>query len=340
MSGPIPVTLLTGFLGAGKTTLLNRLVRDPALDEVAVLINEFGTVAVDHDLVEAIDRETVLLASGCLCCTVNGDLVDALLRLAARRASGEVPPFRRVLIETSGLADPLPVLQSLAGHDALAASFAIDGIVTVVDAAFGEATLDRHPESLRQLVLADRIVVSKHDLADEAAVARLVARLHALNPDAPILDAGTLRAEDLLAEGPARRRTPFLAERIPHLDGPRGPIRSRGLAHPRPIAPARLDAFLATLIERQGATMLRLKGLVMLTEGPDRPLVIQGVRHRLMPPRRLSAWPRGEAGTRLAVILEGGDAGAVEALFASYWGILRPDLPDAAALDANPLALR
>jgi G3E family GTPase len=340
MADPIPVTLLTGFLGAGKTTLLNRLVRDPAFDKVAVLINEFGTVAVDHDLVEAVDRETVLLASGCLCCTVRGDLVDTLLNLAARRAAGEVAPFRRVLIETSGLADPLPILQSLVGHDGIAASFAIDGIVTVVDATLGEAILDYHPESLRQLALADRIVVSKRDIADEAVAARLPARLRALNPDAPILDADTLQAEGLLAQGSARRRTPFLAEPIAHLDGPRGPIRSLGLGHSQPIALARLDAFLAGLIGRHGATMLRLKGLVMLTEGPDRPLVVQGVRHRLMPPRRLASWPRGDAGTRLALILEGGDATAIEALFASYWGVVRPDLPDAAALGANPLALR
>jgi G3E family GTPase len=345
MAGLIPVTLLTGFLGAGKTTLLNRLVRDPAFDGVAVVINEFGPVGVDHDLVEAADRETVLLASGCLCCTVRGDLVDALLSLAARRADGNVPPFRRVVIETSGLADPVPILNGLIGHPGLGAVYGIDGIVTVVDGAHGEATLQRHAESQRQVMLADRLVLSKRDLAGPATLAGLEARLSALNPAAPILAAEALRADELragelLADGPQRRRAPFLAEGIAHLAGPRGSVRALGLTSPRPIAAEGLDGFLALLLAGHGSTLLRLKGLVMLTEGPERPLVVQGVGHALMPPRRLPAWPRGEAGTRLALILEGGDAAAVEALFAACWGELRPDLPDAAALGANPLALR
>ena len=189
---PIPLTLLTGFLGAGKTTLLNNLLADPALKDTAVIINEFGDISLDHLMVERVDDEMMVLSSGCLCCTLRGDLVTALEKLLRGLDNGRVS-FRRVVIETTGLADPAPMLQTAMSHPYLVMRFRLDGVVTLIDAVNGLSTLDEHREAVKQAAVADRLVLTKTDLLDTperiAAKDQLIARLRELNPAAPILDA-------------------------------------------------------------------------------------------------------------------------------------------------------
>ena len=181
-----PVNLISGFLGSGKTTLLKRMLASPALADTAVLINEFGEVGLDHELIERVDENTVLLQSGCLCCTIRGELADAIKSLHSRRARGEIPVYRRLMIESTGLADPLPILTTITAEPALRHHYRLGLVVTTVDAVNGMSHLDRQPESLKQAAVADRLVVTKTDIANSAATAHLVARLRRLNPTAPI----------------------------------------------------------------------------------------------------------------------------------------------------------
>lgn len=354
---PIPLTLLTGFLGAGKTTLLNRLLKDPALSNTAVIINEFGEVAIDHLLVEYIGDNMMLLQSGCLCCTLRGDLVDSLEQLLRNLDNGRCK-FDRVLLETTGLADPAPILQTAMAHPYLVKRFRLDGVLTVVDAVNGEATLDAHQEAVKQVAVADRIVLTKTDLAEAGATASIKKRLHAVNPAAPILDAvkGEAMAERLLNCGlydPARKipdvKKWLAAEAYSqhhghghhahHHDVNRHDERicSFVLTTDNAIPAGTLDMFLELLRASHGANLLRLKGMVKLAEMPDTPVVVHGVQHVLHPTARLEHWPDDDHRTRLVFITRDLPELSVRQLFEAFVGVTAPDRPDIAALTDNPL---
>jgi G3E family GTPase len=307
----LPVSIVTGFLGSGKTTLIARLLRNPAFARTAVIVNEFGEIGLDHELIAASDEQLLTLSTGCLCCAVRADLLATLLDLWRRRAAGEIG-YDRVLIETSGLADPAPILQALMSDRDVAQGHAIDTMVTLVDAQHGEVTLERHPEARRQVALADRMLLSKTDLVGETDVLR--GRLAGLNPGAALLCsvAGEVAPEVMFsgcdvaarvarvaALGDGSARLPFLA--ATHSDG----VETFSLVREAPVPALALTLWLEALVEHCGERLLRVKGLVDVAEMPGRPALIHGVRHVFSAPEWLEGWPSADRRTRVVFIGEG-----------------------------------
>jgi G3E family GTPase len=324
----VPVTIITGFLGSGKTTVLNHLLRQPSLADTVVIVNEFGAVGLDHLLIEQAIEDAVLLKNGCICCTVRGDIADTLDVLWQRREAGELPPFRRIAIETTGLADPAPVAHALLAEPGARHDCRLDGIVTTVDALHGPLQLDRQPEARRQVAMADRILLTKTDLASAEQSVAAEERIAELNTNAPIrrIVAGAVDAGDVFDLGPgdgandARLEQwlrPFDTDRHHghhHLPFRHDAIGSVVLRHDRPIAWRSLQTWLESVLSLRGDSVLRLKGLVWL-RGATRPIVLQGVHHVLHPPVHLERQVEPHVGTRIVLITRGLSAAGLRASF-------------------------
>ena len=322
----IPITLITGFLGSGKTTLLRELLADPALGETAVLVNELGEIALDHHLLSRIDERTVVLASGCICCTIRADLADELRDLEVRRARGEIPGYERVAIETTGLADPAPILSTLLSDPMVEAQYRVDGVVTTVDAVNGIAQLRDQPEAAKQAVVADRLLLTKTDLVEPDELAELRRRLARVNPAAPQIDVrhGQLAASEVI--GIAGREADALGDAL-RFSAAVSAIDEHGHVHDRNAHDHRIRAFalrferpldwtmfgiwLSMLLAARGQDVLRVKGLLNAA-GSDGPVVINGVQHVIHPPQHLAAWPDDDRSSRLVLIVREIAAEAVE----------------------------
>jgi G3E family GTPase len=336
MASAVPLTVLTGFLGSGKTTLLKRLLEDPGMAGTAVLINEFGEVGLDHALIEKLDDDAVLLPSGCVCCAVRGDLVEALEKLHTKSLWGDIPPMRRALLETTGLADPTPIVHTLMTEERVYRIYQLDGVVTTVDAQLGLTQIDEHFEPAKQIAIADRLVITKTDLAAPEAIARLRARLGALNRAAPIREAvkGDVPVSELIGLG---AHEPAITDADPerwlsadkyvppaagthehdhhghdhdchdadcqhpqhheHLHG----IQSFCLAFDEPLDGGELSNALQLLAQLYGGKLLRVKGIVNVKEQAN-PFVIHGVQHIFYPPDSLQRWPSESRTSRLVFI--------------------------------------
>lgn len=334
MTNDIPaftsVTLLTGFLGSGKTTLLRRLLSDPSLADTAVLINELGEIGLDHHLLERIDERTVLLQSGCLCCTVRGELADAVKDLHSRRARGVIPGFRRLVIETTGLADPFPVLTTFHADPVLKHHYRVGCIVTAVDAVNAIRTLTTFPENVKQVAVADIIVLTKRDLAAADVARSAMRRVRAINPDARVLHGDDDDLAGLLTGAAVSHRSADSERWIAEELGAAGAAREGGghdrgvlafaLTFDRPLDWTAFGLWLTMLLHRHGAAVLRMKGILNVA-GEAAPVAVHGVQHLVHAPTHMRAWPDADRRSRIVFIVRDLDPADIERSLAVFRGL-------------------
>ena len=337
---PLPVSVLTGFLGSGKTTVLRHLLGHPAMEETAVVINEFGEVGLDHLLLERLDEETIVLQSGCVCCTIRSDLVTAVRDLFSRRELGVIPPFDRLAVETTGLADPAPIVFTFMADPVIRHHFRLGNTIATVDAVNGPLHLDQNPESMKQILVADRIALTKTDICDTEQTAAIKARLGRLNPSAPVVETagGDFDPEGLLAADlydPARkteevRRWLSGAEALADPTGEAGHthrdldvnrhsahIHTFCVTHDRPLDWTTFGVWLTMLLNRHGENVLRVKGILNVLDAPT-PVVIHGVQHLIHPPTHLDSWPDGDRRSRIVFIVRDLDRATLERSLAAF----------------------
>ena len=337
MDGPLPITLLTGFLGSGKTTVLNHLVR--TLPRTAILMNEFGEVALDHQLLQKMEGPMALLSGGCVCCTISGSLSPTLKNLWMARQKGDIPPFERVIIETTGVADPTPVLDNLLHDNWIRARFRLDGVVTTVDAVFGMGQLDAHFEAVKQVAVADKLLLTKTDLAPADMVTTLRERLAMLNPGADIIPVthgelepaviqnlglwnAATKAPEVARWLKSQRYQPASAGQLggkprPEMHDAR--IQSFSVILDAPLDRYGLQSALGMLTSFRAENLLRFKAIVNLQDEPH-PIVLHGVQHVLYPEVTLDAWPDDDRRSRFVFIVRDLDPAFVAKLLADFSG--------------------
>ncbi|HEV2551577.1 MAG TPA: GTP-binding protein [Stellaceae bacterium] len=332
-----PVSVITGFLGSGKTTLLRRLLADPAMGETAVLVNEFGEVGLDHILLRKVDEDIVLLNSGCLCCTVRDDLIETLDDLQNKRARGAIPRFNRVVIETTGLADPAPIIHTLMTHEALTPHYRLLGLVTTVDVTLGGRQLDDYREAVKQAAMADRIVLTKTDLSAGESRRALLQRLSFLNPSANVFtataDSGpgprelfetgfavhekAAEVHAWLKDEAHRAGRPDDHHHAPDPNRHDSRVSSFCLTYERPIEEARFVEWLKLLLVNRGEQVLRLKG-ILNRPGNRKPLIVHGVQHVFYPPVECETWPDADRRSKIVFITADLSRSAVERSFREW----------------------
>ncbi|MBO0763095.1 MAG: GTP-binding protein [Hyphomicrobiaceae bacterium] len=334
----IPVTVLTGFLGSGKTTLLARLLKSPEFARTAVIINEFGEVGIDHDLLEAGEESFVQLETGCLCCASRGDVEATIAQFLARRERGAVPPFERIVIETSGLADPAPILNAVMREAARGTGIELCNVVTTVDCVTGLDALAREPQSVRQVAVADRLVLTKADIGGVPPALR--AHLAAINPGTPATEAqfGDVDVARLFnaARDPAASFEISSRDAARRVHAHHNDIQCIVIRREQPVPALLITLLLEALADHCGAELLRLKGLLYIKERPEHPAVIHGVQHVFHAPKWLDRWPSGDRSTRLVLIGRGLSAPWIECVMAA----LETELVEIAATNrSRPVAI-
>ena len=315
----ISVSIITGFLGSGKTTLLNHLVRQPGMADTVVIVNEFGEIGIDHLLIEQAFEDTVLLENGCICCSIRGDLVDTLTDLRRKVAQGELPPFSRAVVETTGLADPAPILQTLMSDERLQQDFALDRIITTVDAVNALGQLEDFDEAVKQIAVADVLLITKSDLAANR-IAALQGRLRAINAAAPIaaIDHGQADPDVLFGrEQVTRDYGEWLSHSHDHLHDGESGINSFAIVIDDPLPWTAVRAWLETVASLRGADLLRIKGILNVA-GLDGPVVVHGVQHVFYPPIELREWPDPDRTSRIVFITRNLEKHALENALSAF----------------------